>query len=337
MMKFWTVVIVIVVGVAASAVEKNHNGAQHKALCDLMKAAVGRWGEGGKNLSESMSKALNRTIFGNEGGGDITELRKQLPNFYDEVLKGNAARRTACGVQESGQSAPYDMVCLCTKGHNGWPLNESGIETLCGKPKTALGGGDEGWSDEDWSDDEWSDKDRKKRQKELSATWSNVVSPCLEGDIGKDLKKSLETFKEQLVNKSDKFVPDMYQLGKGEPESYSACTGTRKTGVCVMYYNGTQKIDQRPWWEDLEKAIPQEETFQEEKKKREEEERRKKEEAEQDIPQTAAQTSAPPTTNQTDQQHRNANFTTHFHRLNMTSGTLIIPPCPWLLSVPFLI
>ncbi|CCD16594.1 Variant surface glycoprotein [Trypanosoma congolense IL3000] len=328
MMKIWMVMMVFF-GVAASAVDKNHNGAQHQALCDLMRIAVGKWGDRGKGLSDTLSKALNRTIFGKEGGGDITELRKQLPNFYEEVLGGNAARSAPCVGRQSGQSAPYDMVCLCTKGHNGWPLSEPGIETLCGQPRTALETGDEGWSDEE----------RNKGQKELNATWRNVVSPCLEGDIGNDLKEALETFKGKLVNKSDEFYPGMYQLGEGKPVRYSACTGYSPLGVCVMYYNGTEKMDHTPWWVDLENALPEEEKFQEEKKKREEEERRKKQDEQQnlELPQTAALRSAPPATNQTDQQHNGLNLTTHFHRLNMTSGTLITPPCIGFLTVAILI
>ncbi|CCD14137.1 Variant surface glycoprotein [Trypanosoma congolense IL3000] len=325
MMKFWTAVIVVVVGVAASAAGEDHNGDAHNALCGLLKIAVGKWGDGGKGLSDPMSKALNRTIFGNDEGGDITELRKQLPNFYEAVLKGSGTRTKPCGGRESGQSAPYDMVCLCTKGHNGWPLNESDIETLCGQPKDALGSGDEGWSDEE----------RKKGEKELNATWRNVVTPCLESDLGKDLKEALETFKGKLVNKSDEFYPGMYQLGEGEPDKNGACTGSKKYGVCVMYNNGTKTMDHRPWWVDLEKAIPQEETFQEEKR-RKEEERRKKEEAEQDIPKTAALTSGPPNTNQTERSHTESS-NTQFHRLNMTSGTPISMPSSWLLSVAILI
>ncbi|CCD15234.1 Variant surface glycoprotein [Trypanosoma congolense IL3000] len=326
-MKFLFFLVVVIFGVAASEDETNHNGPQHKALCDLMKAAVGKWGDGGKGLSEPMSKALNRTIFGKEGGGDITELRKQLPNFYDEVLEGNANRFMSCVGRQSGQSAPYDMVCLCTAGEKGWPLSESGIGALCGQPKDTLGSGNEGWSDEE----------RKKGEKGLNATWRNVVTPCLEGGIGKDLKEALETFKGKLVNKSDEFLPDMYQLGEGKPDHNGACTGSKKYGVCVMYYNGTKTMDHRPWWVDLQNAIPQEEKFQEKKKKREEERRKQQEREKQDIPQAAALTSAPPTNNQTDQQHNKANLTTQFHRLNMTSGTLISIPTTWLLTTIILI
>ncbi|CCD15343.1 Variant surface glycoprotein [Trypanosoma congolense IL3000] len=325
MVKIW--MVMVFVGVTKSAVGKNHNEAAHNALCDFLKVAVDKWGDQGQGLSERMKKALGRTLFGNESGGDIAELRNNLPSFYDTVIRDGASRGTACGGPESGHSAPHGLICLCTAGENVWPIN--GRDTLCGKGKDYLGGGSKGWSD----------KDRNTGQKELNATWRNVVSPCLEGDIGKDLKKSLETFKEQLVNKSDVFVPGTYQLGEGEPVRYSACTGYSPLGVCVMYYNSTTiKQDRMPWWVDLEEAIPEEEKFQEEKKKREEEERRKQQEREkQELPQTAALTSSLPTNNQTDQQHKELNLTTHFQRLNMTSGTPIILPSSWLFRVALLI
>ncbi|CCD16291.1 Variant surface glycoprotein [Trypanosoma congolense IL3000] len=332
MIKCLIALVMCLVVRAHEEVKKDYNHEAHNALCDLMRAAVGKWEKRQEGLSDKLKKALGRTLFGNEEGGDITELKRKLPDYYEAVLKGNAARRTPCGGSESDQSAPYDMVCLCTLGDGGWPLNGIQTETtLCGQPKTALGGGVEGWSDERLSDEDWSDEERNKGEKELNATWGNVVTPCLESNLGKDLKEALEQFKGKLVNKSDDYFPGMYQLGEGEPDKNGACTGSKKYGVCVMYNNGTKTMDHRPWWVDLEKAIPQEETFQEEKRRKEEERRKQQEKSEGiDEPRAEPLTSRLPNTNQT-QRSDTESSNTQFHRLNMTSGTLITPPCTWLL------
>ncbi|CCD13259.1 Variant surface glycoprotein [Trypanosoma congolense IL3000] len=327
-MKIWMVVSVAI-GVGAQQSGTNHNSGEHHRLCTVLKAAVSKWENSGGILSHSLKKALHQTIFGNESGGNIEKLRKQLPEFYDEVLKGSATRFTPCGGRESGHSASYDMVCLCTAGENGWPVNNSDNAKLCGKNANELGVRSQAKG--------WYIKGEGKDQ--ITATWTNVTSECLHGDKekGEKLKDTLKEFIDNLNQTRKTGYSNIYRLGEGDFENKAHCDGSPANGLCVMYYNGTQKMNHRPWWEDLEKAIPEEERFQEEKKKREEEERRKQQEKEKhDILQAAALTSSP-ATNQTDQQHNKANITTQFHRLNITSGTPTSMPSSWLLSAALLI
>ncbi|CCD12952.1 Variant surface glycoprotein [Trypanosoma congolense IL3000] len=342
MMKVLFFVIVSILGVvnATADKEKDHNNKAHKALCDLMKAAVGKWGDGGQGLSKPLKKALGRTLFGKVEGGDLSDI-KGLPKDYNEVEGTDSSRGNWCGqpyeggfngvnqARWAGHSAPHDMVCLCTVGEKGWPLNESDnrIEKLCGLEKKALEAEDnQGWG-----------YTKHEGNKHVTATWTKIVTPCLEEKVGKDLKQALNDFLRKLVNKSSDFYSNRFQLGEGDPYDSYACTGSATYGVCVEYYNTTGLWYPMPWWVDLQKALPEEEKFQEEKKKLEEEERRRhQEDREKTNPaQTEALKSTHTSTNQTERS-QNDNITDKLRRLNLTSGTPISLPSSWLLRAVFL-
>ncbi|CCD17414.1 Variant surface glycoprotein [Trypanosoma congolense IL3000] len=346
-MMVW-MVMMVVVGASGEADEKDHNGPQHKALCGLLKAAVTKWGNSGEGLSDPLRKALGKTLFG-KWEGDIHVLKEKLPDDYKNVEKDTGTRSAWCGQPHhggetndqnlrrwSGHSAPHDMVCLCTVGEKGWPLNESESSsetetTLCGQNKQTLGAADgKGWDD---------DGEKELGENHVNATWFGVTVSCLQGETGGDLKKALGTFLGKLEHKpGDKANPNRYQLGEGKPSNWSACDGTSTLGVCVMYYNSTNPKKPQPWWVDLQKAIPEEEKFQEEKKKREEEERRKQQDSQKhNEPRTDDFTSTPTTANQTEKQHGGSNLTEKLRKFNITSGTLISLPSSWLLSAAFLI
>ncbi|CCD14519.1 Variant surface glycoprotein [Trypanosoma congolense IL3000] len=325
---------------------KDHNKEAHKALCDLLKAAVGKWGTNGEGLSDSLKKALGKTIFGKDDGGDLTALKRGLPGDYmDWESNSGEDRGMWCGQAYyeyslsnkkqphwSGQSAPHNMICLCTVGAGGWPLNGSSPTgtTLCGRDKTALkSDGDKGWGGSG-----------KEGKDQLEATWTNVTVPCLKGENGKDLKEALNEFLRRLQHKPDVNAnQNRYILGENNvtETDYNACTGSPKYGICAAFFNGTTTLYPMPWWVDLQNALPEEEKFQQQKK-HEEEERRKQQEEEQkaDSAQTAALKSGHPTTNQTEAPNKD-NLTDKLRKLNMTSGTPISMPSSWLLRAVFLI
>ncbi|CCD17318.1 Variant surface glycoprotein [Trypanosoma congolense IL3000] len=331
-LKCLIVVVMCLVVRAEEEEKKDHNGPQHKALCHLMKAAVGKWGTSGEGLSDPLKKALGRTIFGSESGGTLEAL-KDLPSDYTErgAIRGNFCGQPyedptfySAPHRWSGYSAPHNLVCLCTKGENGWPVNSSdNQDTLCGKTRDALGGGNKGWTGNNTG------------QAEMEATWKEVVTHCLKGETGGDLKGALSTFLGKLEHKPETANPNRYQLGEGKPTDWSACDGTSTLGVCVMYYNSTNPTKPQPWWVDLERAIPEDEKFQ---KQREEEQRRnqQQEAAKKDTNKTEDLKSGPQTKNQT-KESRNDNLTEKVRKLNLASGTLITQPSSWLLSVVFLI
>ncbi|CCD16373.1 unnamed protein product [Trypanosoma congolense IL3000] len=144
LMKLWMVVLVVVLTTLVRA--SGHNEAQHDALCGVLKKAVSRWGKEGETLTEPLKTGLKVTIFGNESGGDIEKLRKELPEFYDNVWSGVSASGMPCAGYYSGRSAPHGLVCLCTVGTDGFPFHGR-IENqkLCAQFKDALGGGANGW------------------------------------------------------------------------------------------------------------------------------------------------------------------------------------------------
>ncbi|CCD13266.1 Variant surface glycoprotein [Trypanosoma congolense IL3000] len=335
-MRVWMVVMVFF-GVAASADEKDHNGAQHQALCGLLKAAVTKWGEvRGREPADPLRKALGQTIFGKVEGGDLSVL-KVLPTDYNNVEGRLTSRGTWCGQpfyethtahgwRWSGHSAPHDLVCLCTLGNNTWPLNHTQKETtLCGKDGNALGGSDgKGWSN------------GGSGNEHVKATWVKVTVPCLNGEAGGDLKQALNEFLGKLQHKPDGDInPSRYILGENnvtETDS-DACTGSPKLGVCVSYFNATSPM---PWWVALRNALPEEEKFQEEKRREEERRKKQEEEQNQEFPKAEALRSGSPTTKQTEQSHKD-NITDKLRRYNLTSGTPISQPSSWLFSVAILI
>ncbi|CCD13232.1 Variant surface glycoprotein [Trypanosoma congolense IL3000] len=346
MMKLWVVVCFLFMGkICAYGAEKNHNGVEHDLLCKVLKAVVYKLVKEESTLSEPLKKALKQTIFGYGGGGTLEELKKSLPGDYK---KEGADRGQFCGQQHetsgyydaqprwAGHSAPHDMVCLCTTGEKGWPLNESvvGMENdrLCGQLKDALGGGKDGWGSQKSS---WDKTSRNvvtlhdKGENQLEATWQNVTGKCLDGKQ-EDLRDALKNFINKLVNRpQDTSNPNRYRLGEGD-FSEPVCNGNKK--VCVMYYPNSTET--KTWWVDLETALIEDAEIQ---KQREEEERRRQQEDSQskNSAQAAALTSGHPTTNQTERQ-QNDNITDTIRKLNLTRSSSIILPSSWLLNVVFL-
>ncbi|CCD12527.1 unnamed protein product, partial [Trypanosoma congolense IL3000] len=164
----WMMMAVAVIFVSGSSsisiasVGKEHNKEEHARLCNLLMAAVNKWEEvKTRESTDPLKRALGKTLFGNENGGEMGDLKGGLPKDYEKVEGELSLRLTWCGLpQESatgkkkprwpGHSAPHDLLCLCTTGQDGYPFNEVGSDSgtatmLCGKPKEALGGGSDGW------------------------------------------------------------------------------------------------------------------------------------------------------------------------------------------------
>ncbi|CCD15852.1 Variant surface glycoprotein [Trypanosoma congolense IL3000] len=340
MMKVWMIIIVSM-WVSANVEGTDHNHDAHNALCDLLSVSVKKWGEvKDRKHDDPLRKALKQTIFGNESERDMAAFRSKLPDAYNDKESNSGDRSMWCGQpfedsheisnanqpRWSGHSATHDLVCLCTAGENGWPIN--GSDTLCGKGKDDLGGGSEGWGNKN-----------RKAETQLKATWFNVTSECLQSDEkrGENLKDALDKFLRRLKHEPEEVNKNRYQLGEGTPGSYTACTGSFPYGVCVMYYNGTiVKKEHMPWWVDLQNALPEEEKFQEEKRRAEERRRQKEGEQRTDEPHTEALKSGHPTTEE-NEQHKTNNFTDKLRKLNLTSGTSISQPSSWLLRAILLI
>ncbi|CCD13150.1 Variant surface glycoprotein [Trypanosoma congolense IL3000] len=342
-MRVWMVMMVFF-GVAASADEKNHNGEEHKALCKVLRAAVGKWGDGGKHLSGPLQKALAKTIFGEHSGGDtLDSLKRKLPDDYNGVVKELGSRFFVCGKpflddmrkkqpRVSGHSAPHDLLCLCTPGDRGWPLNNGEGKKLCGEDKSVWGGGKSGWASS------------RQGEGQMKETWTQVVAKCLnDGGKGENLKYALEIFIGSLGERKPGEHP-YKSLGKGDFSSKYACSGKEQTGICVKYYPEDQKAI--PWWNQLQDALNKEE--QKEQNEREEAEKRKHEAQKQRQPQkqdhsqypqgprTAALRSATPSTEENEQSNTE-NISDSIATIEDTSRTLIVPSCPWLLSALLLI
>ncbi|CCD16388.1 Variant surface glycoprotein [Trypanosoma congolense IL3000] len=346
MMKVLFFVIVVILGVANVSGEKknDHNHDAHKALCDVMKAAVGRWGDGGQHLSPSLKQALGKTLFGSEEGkGSVETLRSKLPNDYDTEVKEPGSRFLLCGHQPEvvirkkqtrwpGHSAPHDLLCLCTPGDGGWPLNNGKAEKLCGKEKGAL----RGEKNEGWSGSKGKGKDQ------MTATWTNITRECLQGDEkAGDLQKALGDFMEKLKPKLTGVPKSMYQLGEGDSDQYP-CSGIKETGICVMYHNNTSPM---PWWTNLKNLLDEEEAKkleQHEKQQRQSEAPKQKttqKKENQQFPQeprSAALRSTTPSTEEVEQINPE-NISAPLATLEDTSGTLLIQPSSWLLFAVVLI
>ncbi|CCD12582.1 Variant surface glycoprotein [Trypanosoma congolense IL3000] len=345
MMKLKCLILVVMCLVVSNADEnkkKDHNHDAHNALCDLMKAAVGKWGEGGAGLSDPLKKALGKTLFGKESGWETVETLKTVPKDYSTA---GGLREYMCGqpshekaffdnphqVRWSGHSSPHDMVCLCTAGSHGWPVNESSQkDTLCGKYGSILKATKgKGW------DSENEEKGAEHGGEQIEATWKEIVKQCLDedGKKGENLKEALNKFINALVEKpGDPAHPTRTQLGEGTPNNYTGCTGSSTRGVCVMYYPKDKHAT--PWWLVLDEALKEDEQIQ---KQRAEEEKRKQQQeaAKKDTNKTEDLKSTTPITNQTEQ-NKKENITDKLRRLNPTSGTPISRPSSWLLSVVFL-
>ncbi|CCD15844.1 Variant surface glycoprotein [Trypanosoma congolense IL3000] len=329
----WMVMFWVIIGVQSVSSETDHNEKEHHALCEFLKVAVDKWKEvKARKPEDPLRKALKDTIFGYGGvEEDLETLKTTLPRDYDKVGEEGSSRSNWCGqplsgeYQESyprwpGQSAPHDMVCLCTAGSHGWPINETG--KLCAQGKDALSARSQ------W----WSGTNNTEKKDAIQKTWKIIVKQCLSESIQKqDLKKTLQTFKDKIQRKIEE-TETYYVLGENGTDYLSnPCDGSPKNGLCVKYYP-TYKETQT-WWKDLGEAIEKDEQLQ---KQRQEETEEQKEEAEQHSPKTEALNSGHPTTNQTEQ-NRNDNITNQLRRFNLTSGTFITPPSSWLLSALLLI
>ncbi|CCD12836.1 Variant surface glycoprotein [Trypanosoma congolense IL3000] len=345
MMKFLIVVMVVigVVGadqVGGAATLTNHNEASHRALCDFLKVAVDKWKEvKTRGPTDPLRKALKDTIFGyGSGDEDMEALKSKLPRDYEEVWSGDLSSRTIwCGEQHegyngvnqarwSGHSAPHDMVCLCTVGNKGWPLNKSDAtnpekEQLCGKGPIALKAGDDkGWMGS------------KSGKEQIEATWMNVTVPCLNSNgQGNKLKEAFQKFKNTLgpLVTGD---PTHQMLGEGNFSVYHGCDGSPKLGVCVVYFPNDK--DTKPWWKDLEQAIKEDEEIK--KRLADEEVARQKEQEKERLPRAEAVTSSPPDT-QDGAQNKTDTLHDKLRKFNLTSGTPISRPSSWLLSAAMLI
>ncbi|CCD15424.1 Variant surface glycoprotein [Trypanosoma congolense IL3000] len=337
MMKCWVLVMMVMsVGVCADpSGTKNHNGEEHKALCDVLKAAVGKWVRERESLSEPLKNAIKQTIFG-YGGPEVTvdKLKEKAPKDYDDI---SGSRGLSCAqpfsddihkawpLRWSGHSAPHGLVCLCTLGENGWPISDAKSEKLCGQTKDALGGdkAKRGWSDKE-------SKHGKGGEEQIQATWTTVIKECLSNGREEDLRGALKAFIGKLNHTWTTVYENMYLLGEGNISSDQACNG--ETQVCARYLpNATET---KTWWQDLKNALDEEEV----QKKREEEERRKQQDEKQnlEIPKTEDFKSGSTTTNQTEAP-KNDNLTEKLRKYNLTSGTPISMPTSWLLSATILI
>ncbi|CCD16923.1 Variant surface glycoprotein [Trypanosoma congolense IL3000] len=344
MVKLCTMIMLAMGVVLAEKSETDHNKEDHDRLCAVLRSAVSVWGSTGSGVTEPLKTALKNTIFGYTGTEEtIEKLKTTLPHDYDLVVQQPESRALWCGerrfddaqhygdnqVRWSGHSATHDLVCLCTAGKHGWPINGSSSEkeTLCGKGKSSLKGAEnKGWGITNEGKDQ------------IDATWAVVVSECLKGAGEKeDLKKALEIFIDNLNRTMHDEYGHMYRLGEGKFNTsiFQACTGSKNLGVCAMYYPETK--DAKTWWWDLKDAIAKDDGIQKKHKEDEEEKHKHKEDAEkQDSPKAEDLKSGSPNTNQTDRQ-QNDNITDTIRKSHMKSGTPISMPSSWFLSVVFLI
>ncbi|CCD16387.1 Variant surface glycoprotein [Trypanosoma congolense IL3000] len=347
---------------AQSACGTDHNKEEHSILCKVLKTAVALFQT--NNVGVALQRAVNKTIFGNESGGDLQNLISGLPTVYNDAQNTHLSRTFWCGLPLEGEdvknqahgsgylsvsrprwpghSAPHDLMCLCTIGEKAWPLETSPEkDKLCGQLKRALGGGEGGWSDKS--------QEKKVGKEQITATWTNVAKPCLRrADNEHDLKEALDSFLLKLKNKSAPEKPNRYQLGEGTHGDYAACTGTPPRGVCVMYYNSTSASNALPWWTDLAKALADAAEIKAQKQGEKAETRKNKkaqkkpqaQKQENSQPQHAPSTSAlrsPAQDLQEDEQKTTENISSPLATIEDTSGTPISRPSSWLLSAALLI
>ncbi|CCD14484.1 Variant surface glycoprotein [Trypanosoma congolense IL3000] len=349
MVKFCFIVFLVVMGVLASFVvgeEEDHNKGAHERLCNVLREAVGMWEDGGARLSAPLKTALGRTIFGKDSDwGTVVSLKNSFPSDYKGVSDTSGSRYFLCGDQPQqdhspmaktarrpGHSAPHDLVCLCTAGDGGWPVNGTvgGEQTLCGKQANKLGVETEkkGWSHK-----------KNEGENQIQATWTNVVQECLQGtDKGTRLKDALNTFIEKLGTVTS--GANTYKvLGYTGRDAYP-CSGSKIQGICVKYYPEEQNAI--PWWKQLEDAINKDEAEKQQKRREEESSKQENSQKRRDPqkkdqpqptqePRTAALRSAPQSS-QEDEQDNTENISNPIATLEDTSGTPIISPCTWFLS-----
>ncbi|CCD13086.1 Variant surface glycoprotein [Trypanosoma congolense IL3000] len=253
-MKIWMVMCFVVLCVvntkeADASGNKDYNKDAHKALCDVLNAAVRKW-EDVKHSESPMKEALRKIIFGKSGGNTDVPSGLQFPNDYNSAneneRKNPNSRKNwcgACGGEEQkhypGESAPHDLVCLCTPGEKGWPIKSQNGEKLCGKTRHTWGSdvSNKGWYTA------WSDHDQEREY--LNKTWSEIVTKCLNTEDRIDLDTALRTFMEEITRQNE------HRLGEGTYD----CDGKTGVGACVLY---TPQCKKKTWWTELEKALQKE-------------------------------------------------------------------------------
>ncbi|CCD12590.1 Variant surface glycoprotein [Trypanosoma congolense IL3000] len=245
------VMMVISVGVCSDpSSTKNHNGEEHRALCDVLKAAANKW-ESVKDSESPMKKALKKTIFGENSGYIDISSRLQMPADYnppnnDGKQKPNTRKHWcgACGTgsqnHHPGESAPHDLLCICTPGQLAYPLNgANNVSTLCGQNRSTWESSESGING--WYTG-WEGGEKDNGREHTKNTWLKIVQNCLEGEGSYNLKSVLTKFTNKVRESSERRI--------GEVKS--DCDGKVGYGVCVLY---PQDCEKKSWWYQLEEAI----------------------------------------------------------------------------------
>ncbi|CCD15244.1 Variant surface glycoprotein [Trypanosoma congolense IL3000] len=288
MMMRFCMFVLLLVEVVVNASVTDHNQEAHKALCDVLRAAVNKW-EGVRRTASPLKEALRKTIFGKNGGDTDISSGLQMPTDYKppdtEGKKKPNTRKHWCGACGSGsqnhypgESAPHDLVCLCTPGEFGHPVND-GEKTLCGQSKGAWGENQKGWHTELFNDNE-------KEREYLNQTWGKIVKDCSQNGNENNLETALKTFTDKLESlKGNQYL--------GIHNSNSDCSGTAYGGLCVLY---ATKCEKKPWFEELKDAIQKEKEEMEQQKnlaKAEKQEKLKAMKGLQNTPQKSTQNPQP--------------------------------------------
>ncbi|CCD17251.1 Variant surface glycoprotein [Trypanosoma congolense IL3000] len=246
-MIMWKVALVMIV-TEVSGNGAKHNEEHHGTLCEVLKAVTAKWGEvKERDSSDPLKKALHKTIFGNMSATEkVSELKfpkDYYPSVTEEKVEPNS-RKYWCGLcgrpgqkHYPGESATHDLVCLCTPGEFGHPVNGGGEKKLCGQSQGTWGADKKGWHTELFNDNE-------KERKHLSETWNKIIKDCLQSGNGDDLDTALKKFTDKLRSLNG----NQYL---GDHSDTSDCSGTAYGGVCVKY---PLECVKNSWWKELEKA-----------------------------------------------------------------------------------
>ncbi|CCD12688.1 Variant surface glycoprotein [Trypanosoma congolense IL3000] len=247
----------------------NHNVDEHDKLCAFLQAAVAKYNEV-KHSGSPLARGLRKAIFGVSDSNGKTPSDLRMPEDYNkpEDQDTENTRKNWCGLCENngqkhypGESAPHDLVCLCTTGQNGHPISGRGKKKLCGKTGDELGSaGKQGWYTELF-------KDVDKGNNQIKSTWNTIVTACLQDGNGKNFETALKTFTQKLER-----VENQSQLLLGNKKDGKVCSGVPSEGVCVLYH---LQCARKPWWKELEEAIPEHEKWELEKLAEEKEQKLK--------------------------------------------------------------
>ncbi|CCD14337.1 Variant surface glycoprotein [Trypanosoma congolense IL3000] len=247
MIKFGLLLVTVILVFVESEDMRDYNKDDYKLLCDLIGAAVKKWGEV-RESGGPLRDALKRTLFGKESeNNDLSKLN--FPEDYTKKVDGDLknSRKHWCGgctevgqKHHPGESALHDLVCLCAPGQYGWPISGDDEKKLCGKNQSnwiLTGGEMKGWYTVFLGE-----KDQEREQ--MSETWETIIKDCVRGGDGNDLQTAL-----QAITEKTRKVGVQY-LGK-HGSGYS-CGGTAGDGVCVRY---PPECVRNTWWKELEDAI----------------------------------------------------------------------------------